>query len=78
MKKSKLEFKKFQILKLSNLQNIKGGTNTTVDPTAPENDSVTTTYTTDPNEPCPEDDTVTNSDPGNGQFTIPTFGSIEP
>jgi hypothetical protein len=75
MKKSKLELGKFQILKLWDLQNVKGGTNTTEDPTAPASEN--TTYTTDPDVKCPEDITVTNSDPGNGQFTIPTFGSIE-
>jgi hypothetical protein len=75
MKKSKLELKKFQILKLSNLQNVKGGTNTTVDPTAPGSHSATTSYTTDTDQPCPSN---TNGDPSNGQATIPTFGSIEP
>lgn len=75
MKKSKLSIEKFRILKMSGLSDVHGGTgfsvtSVTVDPKTQEmtaNESLTTTYTTDPDVPCQTADT------NNGNITIPTF-----
>lgn len=74
MKKNKLSIDKFRILEMSGLSDVQGGTglsvNTTVDPKTEEmtyNESLTTTYTTNPDVPCQTADT------NNGNVTIPTF-----
>jgi hypothetical protein len=61
MKKSKLTLEKFSILKLTNLSNIRGGTDTTMgnddsntNLTTNTVNSETTTYTTNPNVACPD------------------------
>ena len=79
MKKNKLTIEKFRILELTNLSSIKGGTYTTItddDHTTALN-SENTTFTTDPNEVCPETigsdgQTLTSFDPQNGS-NIPTL-----
>ncbi len=74
MKNNKLSIEKFRILEMSKLSNVQGGTGghggaTDMSTLA---GSVTTTYTTDPNEPCPIEDT---SDQANTYDTIPTLNS---
>lgn len=69
MKKSKLSIEKFRILEITNLSNVHGGTGQGSGPKVPEN-SLTTTYTTNPNEPCPSGDT---GDTNNSYTTIPTL-----
>ena len=81
MKKNKLTIEKFRILELTNSSSIqiKGGTYTTItddDHTTAVN-SENTTFTTDPNEPCP--DTILSNtlpytnDTATGNNSVPTF-----
>lgn len=53
MKKSKLQLEKFRIMAFKNLSDIKGGTATSIGFTG--GNSENTTFTTDPNKPCPPD-----------------------
>ena len=88
MKKNKLTIEKFRILELTSSSSIKvkGGTYTTIisdDQYTTAFNSENTTFTTDPNEPCPET-ILSNTDPYTndttaGNNSVPTFGSnIEP
>lgn len=72
MKKNKLSIEKFRIIQLSNLSNIRGGTGGHGGPTEIPTFSALTTFTTDPDVPCPSGNT---DDTNNGNVTIPTLGS---
>jgi hypothetical protein len=75
MKKNKLELNKFKILRLTNPYNFKGGTGESDTNLTTNTDSEDTTYTTDPNEPCPnpDPDPTHTTNPTNGNVTIPTL-----
>lgn len=71
MKKRKLTLKKYTILRLGNLSQMRGGSGVTT-----ATGSAATTYTTDPAIPCPPEapttHPVTTNDPNNNN-SIPTM-----
>lgn len=73
--KRKLTLEKFRISQFKNLLKIKGGTanDAGADP-ANAQGTQNTTFTTDPNKPCP----IETTNHTNENKTVPTFGGTNP
>lgn len=72
--KRKLTIEKFRISQFKNLLKITGGTGNDENANQNAQGTENTTFTTDPNKPCP----IETTNHTNENKTVPTFGDANP